>query len=105
MTSEDRLKYDAFLEDLRRTARTWYFDEVGRIRCPAPVMGRCHCPITAIRPNDVNSCGSFELAGGVLGLPRAVICLVAAAADDDLSKHNRPVRRDLIEACGLKEEA
>jgi hypothetical protein len=105
------MTYEEFLEKLRGTPRTWRLDS-GCIRC-GPRLGDHlngrHCPMSAVA--GVLNIGMPSVLAEKLNLPLQTAKDIQYAADNDdpllLKARARPrileVRRDLLEACGLKE--
>ncbi len=106
------MNVDQFLDELRKI-KGWRLDG-SALRLGAP--RRNFCPLTAVanllHPNfRFEGVGHFPEAGNLLGLPRDVVFSLARCADGPASAVEKicgpvwlPIRRRMLEACGLAKE-
>jgi hypothetical protein len=96
------MTYQEFLDALRNTPRDWCLTSDGRIR-RANTKRSAQCPISSLC--GLGS-GDFEEAAKRIGLDSELAWTFVCAADDpDRDAPTNLIRRDLLEACGLKDIA
>lgn len=94
------MTYEEFLAALRKTPRDWRLSTLG-IRCghyPAQ-----NCPISAVTGNLEHYGNPFDAGNRVLKMDAAEVNEIVAAADNWPSADPH-IRRDLLAACGIKED-
>lgn len=101
------MEYPEFLQKLRETPRDWYITPgdlpihglayAGRIRRLDSLDKQC--PISSIMDDNLSV---FDWVAKQLGLGNNLRDKIIYAADND-NFHDRSIRKDLLEACGLQE--
>ena len=97
--------YQEFLEKLREASFNWHLTNRNQIR--AVVNDICYSPVTAVAKfvtgKDYDELVRF--AGWDIGLSDKLVLQIHLAMDNDTAHYDPKIRKDLLEACGLREKS
>lgn len=96
------MTYRKFLVALRKTNRTWILNGIVQA-----LRNGCQCPITEVAKADglaaVDSAGCWARASSHLRIRGKTLTRILWASDNDPA-HDPATRRDLLLACGIREQ-